>query len=329
MPKKVKKVVGVPVGDAVLVPLKPFTFIEAFKEWDAVCAESSGIETIGMKSGSLMDYFRSHVTKPRLNSDNKGSTGFYKQLAPFRRRMNKMGLPQDSELKLLENMLASLEKLEKHKSLNPRNTKFSRPKTFSREGKGKYEKGGTKVPIYGHYLDSFFAIQHGTTNREGDKWVTTSRNTATPPAWQALFGKITDLFPMGGLKSIVELGIEEIKKQSYHLKINTAKPARYLVDIDSFRTVLARAITASRDGDTVSVSKVNAKLQNKKYNAPEDKKPALARYANLKNVAGDFTSFEIVLTPAKTKQLIQYYMQSNMSVKTRTLTKSWQEVLVV
>tara|TARA_R110000737_G_scaffold240779_1_gene252357 strand:- start:291 stop:1016 length:726 start_codon:yes stop_codon:yes gene_type:complete len=241
--------------------------------------------------------------------------------------MNKMKLPQGKELSLLKEILVEMEKLETHKTLNPRNTLFHRPKVFS--STGKYEKGGTKTKIYGHYLDSFFALKHGTPNRETDKWVTTSPNTAEPPAWQALFGGETDFFPMGGLKSIVELGIKEIEKQSYHLKINTTKPARYLIDIDSFRTRLARAISTSRDGDTVSVSKVMNKLKNKKYKAPEDKKPALARYANLKNVAGDFTSFEIVLTPARTKQLITYYMQSNMSVKTRTLTKSWQEVLVV
>tara|TARA_R110001592_G_scaffold3545_3_gene20450 strand:- start:15323 stop:16315 length:993 start_codon:yes stop_codon:yes gene_type:complete len=330
MPKKVKKVKGVAVGSAVATPLTPLTYLEEYAKWVKTCKELSG-ETIGLRrsTNTMWEYLGDHVINPRPKSENDGSTGFYTSLPRFNRIITNTKIPREKEITELKAMKEALEELKTHPSLSPRNTMFKRPKKFSRTG--KYSKKEGKDKIFGHYLDSFFAAKHGTTNREADGWVSTSKDTATPPAHQALYGEgKPKLFDMG-LYDIILLGLEEIDGLKYHLVIDTAKPARYLIEIPSFRKVLGRAISTSKVGDAVSVSKINSKLINRKYPAPTDAKThkLLAKYAGIKGVEADFISFEIVLTPARTKTLVQYYMRSNMSVKTRTLAKAWMDILVV
>ena len=330
MPKKVKKVKSVAMGDAVLTPLTPLTYLEEYNIWAEKCKQLSG-ETIGLRrsSNTMWDYLDDHVVKPRPKSKNDGTTGVYTDLPRFHRMMSRTKIPKEKEIKELMNMKQFLEELKTHPSLSPRNTLFSRPKKFSRTG--KYSKKEGKDSIFGHYLDSFFAAKHGTPNKESDNWVSTSRDTAEPPAHQALYGGGKPKLFDKGLYEIILLGLEEIDGQKFHLVIDTAKPARYLIDIPSFKKVLGRAISTSKVGDAVSVSKINSKLINRKYAAPQDAKThkLLAKYAGLKGVEGDFVSFEIVLTPARTKTLVKYYMQSNMQVKTRTLAKAWMDILVV
>jgi hypothetical protein len=327
---KVKKVKGIAEGNAVATPLTPLTYLEEYAKWVAKCKELSG-ETIGLRrsSNTMWDYLNDHVVNPRPKSKNDGSTGFYTNLPRFHKIITRTGIPKTKEITELTQMKEDLTTLKNHPSLSPRNTMFKRPKKFSRTG--KYSKREGKDKIFGHYLDSFFAAKHGTPNKEPDGWVSTSTDTAKPPAHQALFGEgKPKLFDMG-LYDIILLGLKEIDGLEYHLVIDTTNPARYLINIPSFKKVLGRAISTSKVGDAVSVSKINSKLINRKYTAPQDIKThkLLAKYAGLKGVEADFVSFELVLTPARTKTLVKYYMQSNMSVKTRTLTKSWQEVLVV
>ena len=189
------------------------------------------------------------------------------------------------------------------------------------------------VPIYGHYLDDYFKTKHKDKlqgRQSADTWYNSSKDTAKPPIYQALMGG--DLVTVGLLK-IMEKATDQIDNQQFHLEIRPTKPAKYLINIPTFRSALASAIGAksSQVDGNVSVSKVTSKLTGKRFTTKAgDIKPLKEYTKRRKNIlGGDFSSFEIVLTPAKTKALIKYYMQSNMKVKTSTLTKSLKDILVV
>lgn len=330
MPRELEKN-AVVMGDATLESRgQRITFPVQFADWKKTCRGLSG-SAIGVKIGSLLSAVQKHAIPVRPASDNDGNTGSFTKLKGIDSiiRQRKNGIYFEDDADKFEIIARDIADLLDHDTLNPQNIMFSVPEKYDR--KGNYAKGVEMVPVYGHYLDKYFKLKHN--RKDGDpSWVNASKNVATPPIYQALAG---GSLVTVGLLEIMENAVKELDEMEYHLIINTSKPARYLTEIPSFRSALAKAIGSSKnESGEVSVSKVTSKLKGREYDAPTDGKThkLLSRYANLKSnggVAGDFSSFELVLTDAKTKALIKYYMQSNMQVKTRTLIKSWTEILVV
>jgi len=326
MPRKLEKNTVV-MGDATLESKgQRITFPAQFEEWKKTCRSLSGA-AIGVKIGSLLSAVQKHAVPVRPASDNDGNTGSFTKLKDVDSiiRQRKNGVYFEDDADKFEIIASDIADLLDHDTLNPQNIMFSVPEKYDKNG--NYAKGIKMIPVYGHYLDKYFKLKHN--RKDGDSsWVNSSKNTATPPIYQALAG---GTLVTVGLLEIMETAVKELDEMEYHLIINTSKPARYLTEIASFRKALAKAIGSSKnESGEVSVSKVTSKLNGKSYAAPTDGKThrLLSKYANLKGVAGDFSSFELVLTDGKTKTLIKYYMQSNMSVKTRTLIKSWQDMLV-
>lgn len=333
MPKKVTKKTQ-KVGDAILEDSGvPISFYNDYVEWKRTVRSLKG-GAIGVLRGSLWTALTNHVKPPpiaRPKSPNKGQTGAYIELdkidALILKRRDGIYFEEDAEL--LETAINDIEDLKDHPSLNPQNIMFNRPARFNKKT-GAYPKGTKKVKIYGHYLDEYFKAKHKNklNGRTSDpSWYNSKKDTATPPIYQALFGG--DLVTVG-LLEIMEKAVEEIDNRDYSIEITTSKPAKYLTEITSFRQALGKAISTSKSEGGVSASKVASKLSGRSFEVGGNQKAVnmLKRYANMQGVVGNITSFSIVLTPANAKTLMQYYMKSNMSVKTRTITKSWRDLLV-
>ena len=333
MPKKVTKKTQ-KVGDATLEEGTPISFYKDYTDWKKTLEGLEG-GAIGVLSGDLFTALKNHVKPPpiaRPASPNKGQTGAFVELDKIDKLILSRGDGAyfDEDAETLENGINDIEDLLAHPSLNPQNIMFSVPAKYDKKT-GDYPEGVEMKPIYGHYLDDYFKTKHkdNLKGRTSDpSWSNPKKNVATPPMYQALVGgKLVTT----GLLDIMEKAVQELDDRTYSIDITTSKPARYLTEIPSFRKALARAISTSKVGESVSVSKVTSKLSGRSFEVGGSQKVVnlLKRYANLRGLVGNITSFSIQLTPAKTKTLIKYYMQSNMQVKTRTLTKSWKDVLVV
>ena len=329
MPKVNKNLIK--IGDATLQSQgTPIQFLQRYKKWTDECSRLTGA-SIGVKgSTSLLNAVKNHAIPVRPNSKNDGTTGSFLSLKNIDRiaLKRKNGIFYEDDIDALEVLEGDIKDLEDHPTLNPQNIMFSIPSRYNKKT-GSYPKGVKMVPVYGHYLDDYFKTKHG--RKDGDKsWVNSQPDTATPPIYQALFGGtlVTE-----GLLTIIEDSIVELDEAEYQLVINSAKPAKYLQKIPSFRSALSSALKSSRDGDSVSVSKVMSKLNGKFFDAKTDAKTQklLSNYASIKEgIAGDFTSFSLNLTTAKTKKIItDYYNTTSTATKRRTFTKSWKNILVV
>jgi len=322
------------VGDATLEG-GPISFPQDYAKWKKTCSSLKG-GAIGVLKGDLLDALKNHV-KPfpiaRPASDNEGDTGSYIELDKLDKIMmsRKNGIFFEQDYEDFEAIEADIDDLLIHPSLNPQNIMFSIPSKYNKKD-GSYPEGIAMEPIYGHYLDEYFKTKH-KDNLQGrtynSTWSNKEQNTATPPIYQALVGG--ELVPMG-LLEIIQKAQEELENREFKLTIDTAKPAKYLMAIPDFKRAVGKAISSSRVGDEVSVSKVMSKLINRDFKSNTDAKTKklLARYAGIKNIAGDFVSFRIALTPAKTRKIIKdYYDSTGTGTKRRTLTKSWRDMLVI
>ena len=329
MPKLDKNIAQ--VGDATLEG-GPISFPQDYANWKRKCLSLKG-GAIGVLKGNLYSAVREHAIDVRPASDNDGTTGSYLELAKLNSIMvsRKNGIFFEQDYEDFEAIEADIRDLLDHPTLNPQNIMFSIPSKYNKKT-GAYPKGVAMEPIYGHYLDDYFKTKHkddlqGRTYNS--TWSNKEQNTATPPIYQALVGG--ELVPMG-LLEVLEKAQEELENREFKLTIDTAKPAKYLMGVPDFKSSVGKAISSSRVGDEVSVSKVMSKLINRDFKSNTDAKTKklLARYAGRKNIAGDFVSFRITLTPAKTRKIIKdYYDNTGTGTKRRTLTKSWRDMLVV
>tara|TARA_R110001592_G_scaffold64636_4_gene198547 strand:+ start:2598 stop:3572 length:975 start_codon:yes stop_codon:yes gene_type:complete len=314
------------VGDATIESTGVLiTFPKDFKAWETKC---SGTGAGGKQN--MLEAVEQHATNPRSKSPNTGNDGAHLYLAAIRKLLEEkedtVYFEEDAEK--LETILNDIEGLKDTETLNPQNIKFSVPKKFNSKN-GNYAQGVKKDSVYGHYLSTFNHVKNKTPDKQtdGSGWVSDKPNTATPPIYQALYGgKLITT----GLVDVLKKAIDDIDEQRHSIEITTSKPARALVSIPDFRKRLASAMSSASTQEGVSVSKVMRRLSNKEFKVPASGKSQrfLANYIKSKELAGTITSFKIKLTPAKTKKLIGYYMQSNMSVKTKPIIKSWKEVLL-
>ena len=328
MPKKVKKVVSEKVGETTLTPKSDWEFITEFNAWDEKCERLGGIATIGMK-GNLYDYFANHVTKPRTKSPNSGTTGVYKLLRRFRRRLANVSVPKQREIDLLTQLIQDLDKLvEADSTLNPQNIRFSRPKKFSK--KGKYVKDEEMIPIYGSYIDDYFAARTGKPSRQGS-WSSLEPNTATPPAYQALYGGT--LFPNGGLKEILERAMNEIDGKKYSGVIDSSKDSNMLVKIPEIKSATTGWLRSATHGNEVSISTMKEKMQGRYFKVTDDNRKTVMQYGSSEGlVAGEITTYRLKLSDEDIKEYVLAYWSSlkgkaGKKADYTTFAKSWKHQL--
>ena len=199
--------------------------------------------------------------------------------------------------------------------------------------RGKVVPDAEPKTIYGHYIDEYFESKgwggKGPTASAAKEWLSETAGKANPPIKQAIFGG--PLFGAGiNLKDIVETAIKEIKNIGYILEIKTGRSPVALVNVPSFRSKLAGAVRSSLVDGNISVSQVQSKMNGVPFKIEGDKEKAfVAAYSKTQGVAGEFEAFEVNMSPANTKKVIETWMATSRGVKERDIVKSWVDVVRV
>ena len=214
-------------GSTVQIPT--YKFRQEYLAWKTKCDKitSETMASTGSKYAdknrqtyprSLYLQLKNHVNKYlRPNSSNTGNDGVYLLLEKINDLVTKTKLFTKDNLEDFNEFLDILDDIEDDPKLNPRNTLFTRPAGW-KKGKRLPKDNKTRAvneititddapqKIYGHYRDNYFEDKYGLPEKK--KWWSTAENTANPPLAQAIFGN-GELIQRG-LKSIIELAIEEI-----------------------------------------------------------------------------------------------------------------------
>ena len=333
MAKKVQKVTA-KVGDATLQRRGTISFPDKYKKWENQC-KSLGPSRIGGKV-SLLAWLKRHgqpSKKPsRTNSPNTGLSGMGPTIETIKAVINKRlnGIYYEKDVEDFEDILDDLAEYDSGGSLDPAMIPFTTYPTRD----GKVIPDAEAITVYGHYIDEYFeskgwGSKGGPSASAAKGWLSRTAGEGNPPIKQAIFGG--PLFGAGlSLKEIVETAIEEINKVGYILEIKTGRSPVALVNVPSFRSKLAGAVRSSLvDGD-ISVRQVQSKMNGVPFKIEGDKEKAfVAAYSKTQGVAGEFEAFEVNMSPANTKKVIETWMATSRGVKERDIVKSWVDIVKV
>jgi len=333
MVEKVKKVTA-KVGDATLQRRGTISFPEKYKKWQQQC-RNLGPEKVGGKV-NLLTWLKRHgkpSKKPsRRGSPNTGLSGMSVTIGVIDDVINKRsnGIYYEEDIADFEDILDDLEEYDNGGDLDPAMIPFT---TYPTRG-GKVIPDAEPKTVYGHYIDEYFEAKgwggKGSPSASAAKeWLSETAGKANPPIKQAIFGG--PLFGAGiNLKDIVETAIKEIENIGYILEVKTGRSPVALVNVPSFRRKLGSAINSSLVDGNISVSQVQSKMNNVPFKIEGDKeKDFVAAYSKTKGIAGEFESFEVNMSPANTKKLIETYMATSTKVKERDIVKSWVDIVRV
>ena len=229
MVKREKKSIEVINGNPVEMS-GSFDFEQAFNDWQAKCRsyktsqispkppqdENGGTKNPKSKfvPKDLLGQVRNHVSASvaRPDSPNKGDSGLYKALEEIDSKLKTIKVFTQAEKQILEKFKNGLESFLTHPTLNPQNIVFKRPKRYRKVDGELRVPSKAKIKIYGHYIDDYFIKRYPKLKvpAGSENWSSTTRNKATPPLYQAIYGG--DMFPKGGLIEVIESAIEQIEK---------------------------------------------------------------------------------------------------------------------
>jgi len=330
MARKVEKVTA-KVGDATLQRRGTISFPTKYKKWQQEC-RNLGPSKIGGKV-TLLAWLKRHgkpSSKPsRRNSPNTGLSGMSVTMGVIEGIISKRsnGIYFEEDVEAFEDILDDLEEYDNGGSLDPAMIPFT---TFPTRD-GKVIPDAEPTTIYGHYIDEYFEAKgwggKGPTADAAREWLSETAGEANPPIKQAIFGG--KLFAES-LKDIVETAIKEINALGYILEVKTGRSPVALVNVPSFRSKLAGAVRSSLvDGD-ISVRQVQSKMNGVPFKIEGDKEKAfVAAYSKTQGVAGEFEAFEVNMSPANTKKVIETWMGTSRGVKERDIVKSWVDIVRV
>ena len=333
MVEKVKKVTA-KVGDATLQRRGTISFPEKYKKWKQEC-RNLGPEKVGGKV-NLLAWLKKHgkpSKKPsRRGSPNTGLSGMSVTIGVIDDVINKRsnGIYYEEDIADFEDILDDLEEYDNGGDLDPAMIPFT---TYPTRG-GKVIPDAEPKTVYGHYIDEYFEAKGwggtGSPSASAAKeWLSETAGKANPPIKQAIFGG--PLFGAGiNLKDIVETAIKEIENIGYVLEVKTGRSPVALVNVPSFRRKLGSAINSSLVDGNISVGQVQSKKNNVPFKIEGDnEKDFVAAYSKTKGIAGEFESFEVNMSPANTKKLIETYMATSRGVKERDIVKSWVDIVKI
>lgn len=333
MARKVEKVTA-KVGDATLQRRGLISFPDKYKKWQQEC-RNLGPSKVGGKV-NLLAWLKKHgkpSSKPsRRNSPNTGLSGMSVTMGVIEGIISKRsnGIYYEEDVEAFEDILDDLEEYDSGGSLDPAMIPFT---TFPTRD-GKVIPDAEPMTIYGHYIDEYFEAkgwggQGSPTAAAAKDWLSQTAGEANPPIKQAIFGG--PLFGKGiNLKDIVETAIKEIEAVGYVLEVKTGRSPVALVNVPSFRSKLAGAVRSSLVDGNISVRQVQSKMNNVPFKIEGDKEKAfVAAYSKTQGVAGEFEAFEVNMSPANTKKVIETWMATSRGVKERDIVKSWVDVVRV
>ena len=330
MARKVEKVTA-KVGDATLQRRGLISFPDRYKKWQQEC-RNLGPSKIGGKV-NLLAWLKKHgkpSSKPsRRNSENTGLSGMGVTMGVIERIISKRsnGIYYEEDIEAFEDILDDLDEYDNGGSLDPAMIPFT---TFPTRG-GKVIPDAEPITIYGHYIDEYFEAKgwggKGPTADAAKEWLSQTAGEANPPIKQAIFGG--KLFKES-LKDIVETAIAEIENIGYILEVKTGRSPVALVNVPSFRRKLAGAVRSSLVDGNISVRQVQSKMNGVPFKIEGDKEKAfVAAYSKTQGVAGEFEAFEVNMSPANTKKVIETWMATSRGVKERDIVKSWVDIVRV
>lgn len=330
MARKVEKVTA-KVGDATLQRRGTISFPDKYRKWQQEC-RNLGPSKIGGKV-TLLAWLKRHgkpSSKPsRRNSPNTGLSGMSVTMGVIEGIISKRsnGIYFEEDVEAFEDILDDLEEYDNGGSLDPAMIPFT---TFPTRD-GKVIPDAEPTTIYGHYIDEYFEAKgwggKGPTADAAREWLSETAGEANPPIKQAIFGG--KLFAES-LKDIVETAIKEINALGYILEVKTGRSPVALVNVPSFRSKLAGAVRSSLVDGNISVSQVQSKMNGVPFKIEGDKEKAfVAAYSKTQGVAGEYEAFEVNMSPANTKKVIETWMATSRGVKERDIVKSWVDVVRV
>ena len=333
MARKVEKVTA-KVGDATLQRRGLISFPDKYKKWQQEC-RNLGPSKVGGKV-NLLAWLKKHgkpSSKPsRRNSPNTGLSGMGVTMGVIEGVISKRsnGIYYEEDVEAFEDILDDLEEYDSGGSLDPAMIPFT---TFPTRD-GKVIPDAEPMTIYGHYIDEYFEAkgwggQGSPTAAAAKDWLSQTAGEGNPPIKQAIFGG--PLFGKGiNLKDIVETAIKEIEAVGYVLEVKTGRSPVALVNVPSFRSKLAGAVRSSLVDGNISVRQVQSKMNGVPFKIEGDKEKAfVAAYSKTQGVAGEFEAFEVNMSPANTKKVIETWMATSRGVKERDIVKSWVDVVRV
>jgi hypothetical protein len=325
MPKKVKKV-ELQIGYATLTPSSKIDFPKEYNNWASTCGKLRGA-AIGTKQGTLRTALETHAKKVRPKSKNKGSTGVQTIFA----KINSELLPSNghygtSEMKVLESIERTLNRwMQPEHKLNPANIMFTRP---IKHKNGVYAENAKTKPIYGHYLDDFFAARHNKTAVDSS-WIKDKLGEARPPMYQALFGG--KMFTEGkSLLEIVQKGIEQIPNQEFTAIIDSPL-SDLLVTIPQIKSATTGWLRSATYGNEVSVGTMRTKMEGRIFHV-KGEGDVIREYGNLGNFEGEIVSYRLDLDDKAIEDYVLAYWNSLKGLAgkkgdSHTFAKSWKNQL--
>lgn len=301
MPKKVRKET-LQEGDATLTRVSKYTFKTEYETWVNTCKGHSG----GSRTGkTLWDYVRLHGRKKRATTTHRDRSGGLGATIRLLDKIVKDTKYTDNDVKNLREALNKLEDMgDVDSPNNPANIQFSVPEKY--DSKGNYKEGIKFVPIYGHYLDKYFATKHGAKNMETEGWVSSDKGKARPPLYQAIFGGT--IFKIG-LLDIVRHALEEIDGAIYTAVIDSSKASTELLKVPQIKSATTGWLRKATSGNKVSVSKMKGAMTSRVFNikSPAEEK-VIRQYANIgDDFVGKIVKYRFELSDEDVKEYVRAY----------------------
>jgi len=343
LPKTKEKKATVNVGGGATATFGQFNFKAEYTSWKEKCSslkrdtispiaqKGKGEKYTGRKRSvnvpeDLYEQLKQHATASfvRPQSPNKGDDGFKFLLDEIEDALMKKEIYTADDLEELEKYEKEiLSMLRANSTLNPRNITFKSPKKFKMvNGEMVVDKNAGKETYYGHYANEYFQQKYGISASKVEGWSSKSKNTATPPLYQAIAGG--SLFPKGGLLNVIENAIDEIESKPFVLESISSLRTSRLPEVQTF--IHKNYKKFMKDNNIQGfLNELNAQSFT-----PRSKKTItiLEGIKELKMPVGDLQEYRLnIKTTSAMKSLIENVYRNNSRITKPEIKKAWFDLV--
>ena len=301
--KRVSKDKGIktklPDGTDATINVSKRSFGQAFQEWerkaDGLAGDSIGMISPEASNMSLLDVVKNQGVTGRIKGKTgskikgKGGVAIFKALKTIFSKpdMSKAQLPA---LKALDKLMDGIE----GSAADPRNVVFSNPVNWSDET-GRVI---STEPVYGHYRTDEYETVRDLKEEDvpavSSEWYNDSKNAATPPFWQALYGKGTNApFNSPSLHMIVKQAIKDIEdapiiiNKDNPVPIEGKKAATTALTISVLRAIVETELNSGTEGKSFPDSKVRRLIVGQAQDIKNEKESDAVESLKRINVPND------------------------------------------
>ena len=301
--KRVSKDKGIktklPDGTDATINVSKRSFGQAFQEWerkaDGLAGDSIGMISPEASNMSLLDVVKNQGVTGRIKGKTgskikgKGGVAIFKALKTIFSKpdMSKAQLPA---LKALDKLMDGIE----GSSADPRNVVFSNPVDWS-EDTGRVLD---TEPVYGHYRTDEYETVRDLKEEDvpavSSEWYNDSKNAATPPFWQALYGKGTNApFNSPSLHMIIKQAIKDIEdapiiiNKDNPVPIEGKKAATTALTISVLRAIVETELNNGTEGKSFPDSKVRRLIVGQAQDIKNEKESDAVESLKRINVPND------------------------------------------